>query len=327
MLEPQFKTQQVATAKEFIDLLRLTDSRWSSGREWSSCWYFRGQSDSHLNLVPSAWRRATDDARKTEAETIVEQRRKALEPGIDSFVESLHRRGEHIENMPTRDILLQAYTEFSLIREFIELADSLGFQTPGAAEFPDNENTFVWRYYDSLLQHPENLDFHTHVWRNSAVALAQHHGIPTRLLDWSRKPLYAAFFAAERASESPDDNPEIAVYALHGASLGRNVELVTVPRSENSYLHAQDGVFTLLTGGDDYFYGDSSWPRLEVLPELYDVEAAQYPCKFTLPVGQVAELLRLLSLENVSRAHLMPSFDNVVRTLKTKWQWTSSSRL
>ncbi len=42
------------------------------------------------------------------------------------------------------------------------------------------------------------------------LALAQHHGMPTRLLDWSRNPLVAAFFAVEEKH-----NGDSVIYAFH----------------------------------------------------------------------------------------------------------------
>ncbi len=40
------------------------------------------------------------------------------------------------------------------------------------------------------------------------LALMQHHGVPTRLMDWSRNPLVAAYFAVEDSGET-----DSAIYA------------------------------------------------------------------------------------------------------------------
>ncbi|MHC4878321.1 MAG: FRG domain-containing protein [Planctomycetota bacterium] len=137
-----------------------------------------------------------------------------------------------------------------------------------------------------------------------------HHGCPTRLLDWTESPETAAFFAAEHAEEG---SRELAVWALNLRYLALNnipIRPFAVPRSTIGYLHAQEGLFTYAENADLHFSTSGEWPSVEKL-------CSSALIKLTLPWSEANELRRLLYAEGVNRAALMPTYDNVVKMLKS----------
>lgn len=289
----EITTRHFESADEFVKALRRSDPYWLPVDNWQSPWIFRGQREADWQLIPSAFRETTtvdglfrtvdsenlDDVVKR---VIAEQRLKDVR--IDQHGDKVRR------------LIVQTRFEFLAARSFAEIVDDLGLPLPGGP-LPKRLS------YDPFKWMLEDEPFHP------TVALAQHHGMPTRLLDWTHNPLIAAFFAAQDVN--PEDPGNIVVWALHRPSLNESeCKEFTVPRSQIGYLQAQEGLFTYSTVYDHNFLFDGHWLPLE------DIVPANSFRRLTLPKNKTPDLNRLLFVERMTLAHLMPTLDNVAHSLR-----------
>lgn len=342
---------QCETAKEMIAILSFGEAKWRARGGRSSSWVFRGQRSAKWKLTPSAMRQTETSwfskIKKDKIKSIERDIAHVKDWLVGAFGEKFPQLQDDLDDITNANFIecvQQVEAERQAINRFVKQMDEVGYPVPIDQYYLRSITVQISSYLHqkmlSLLKLREkdntNLakpagkkskakmfskikwDFRVDYPQAQVAALAQHHGIPTRLIDWTTNPLIAAYFAASEAEESQTSDP-ISVWALDRRikDINSDIKFVTPLRSGNSYLHVQRGLFCYDMGANKYFIENGIWRCLEDVIETPNdkSENQQLLCKITLPSTDVKELLNILETNDIALRFMKPTLDNVAKDL------------
>lgn len=273
---------------------------------------YRGESSDKYDLIPSALR---------------SENHEKLVNSVKTLFPSYNYENENSEHF-------QMIAEYIHLHVFYLFCDYRGLRIPNIDDFRNKLISQV---------DPNRMTEFNYTWLPSKyieiAGLAQHYGIYTRLLDWSRDINVAIYFAISGLMKIEESKmpKNIVLWVLDTITLNvaekdrPGVILYTPEYAGNPNLCAQKGVFSLYSIAN-YSRGYSEGPFKEndkivkpfdeiIKEQVNDDNKEPILYKILIPTPQDNELYNYLRNEGYDASLIFPGYDGVTKKIKEDLYW------
>lgn len=298
------KIVHINTAKEMFDVLSPFDNHYEL---LNNGFIFRGEGTSKYTLVPTA-----------------------LRPGNRRIIHRLSKGALEYDDNEDSEYFQRVF-EYRILQDFFMISDNNGLKIP---HIEGLRKSMGMHFKELHLLNEEWLPNELH----ELAAIAQHYGLPTRLLDWSLDPFSSLYFASTNAlKQGVEYNDHMVLWALDRKKIELNnvsknlksLKIISPPYGGNENLRAQKGILTYWKGESlvmsDGKISSTVQTNRDPLDQLIYSNASENATfqripsvllyKFLIPIHEAKNLFLALQKLSYNAAKLFPGFDGISKSM------------